>query len=275
MKLNYQIAIDRLDADSADKKVLELLSAIKGFQISELTGLSAKQLLVIADKLGISEASMRMALSRQTKQGKLIRDNGKYALAKGKNPFVLPRFWLDIKPRSIKWNGQWLLVNQLQHKFTPTIMRRLHSKAELLGFKFFQNLGWVRPNNLNDLAEETIFHFHSIIDKPKILIGNLTDIDPETAKLFKHSWPTDELNQFYVDANELIANECNSMESQSEQDILVRSFALGRLVVEYLSKDPWLPRELIDLPARNRLFDKTVEYYQKITPLWLNVMNQP
>ncbi|GAB2701516.1 hypothetical protein [Aliiglaciecola aliphaticivorans] len=274
MKLNYQTAMERLDADSADKKVLELLSAIKGFQISELTSLSAKQLLLIADKLGISEASMRMALSRQTKQGKLIRDNGKYSLAKSKNSFVLPRFWLDLKKRNLNWSGQWLLVNQLQHKFSPTIMRRLHNKAELLGFKFFHNLGWVRPNNLSDLLEETAFHFHSIVEQPQMLIGNLTDIDAGTTHLFSQSWPLDELNQFYVDANELIVNECQSVESLSDKDILVRSFAIGRLVVEYLSKDPWLPGTLINLPARTRLFDKTVEYYQQITPMWLNVMKQ-
>ncbi|MDO6711815.1 hypothetical protein Q4567_13860 [Aliiglaciecola sp. 2_MG-2023] len=274
MKLNYQVAIERLAADSADKKVLELLSAIKGFQISELTSLSAKQLLVIADKLEISEASLRMALSRQTKQGKLIRENGKYSLAKSRKPFVLPRFWLDMQQRSANWDGEWLLVNQLQHKFSPTIMRRLNNKADLLGFKSFPTLGWLRPNNLIDLREETLFHFHSVVEEPQFLTCCLTDIDEASIGLFTQSWPLDKLNQFYHKAYELIFSESELLETLSDKDILIRSFAIGRLVVEYLSKDPWLPEDLIDLPARTRLFEQTVEYYQKITPLWLNVMIQ-
>ncbi|GAC14656.1 phenylacetic acid degradation operon negative regulatory protein [Aliiglaciecola lipolytica] len=272
MKLNYEIALERLATDSADKKVLELLSATKGFQISELTSLSAKQLLTIAEKLDITEASMRMALSRQTKQGKLIRNKGKYALAKSLNPFVLPRFWLDIKHRKMHWCGDWLLINQGDLKLNPTILRRLNNKAELLGLKFIQSLGWVRPNNLVDLREEVLFHFNAVIEQSGLLICYLKEIDKQWLAQLMQSWPVQQLNQFYTDAYEMISNECDLIAKATDREVLIRSFAIGRLLVENLSKDPWLPAEMIDESARTRLIDQSVEYYEQIKPAWLKVM---
>ncbi|GAA0852777.1 hypothetical protein [Aliiglaciecola litoralis] len=274
MLINYDIALEKLKADSADKKVLELLSAIKGFQIDDLTNLSAKQLLVVANRLEITEASVRMALSRQTKQGKLIRESGRYTLASLKQPFRLPRFWLDIRHRSISWKGDWFLLNLGEHKFSPTIMRRLSRKAELLGLAHLPSIGWVRPNNLTDLNSEVVFHFEKVTGQSDFIMGTLSDLSVTRQDKFMKAWPTAKLNTFYQEALTFITDEQHKIKEMKDQDILVRSFAIGRFLVEYLSNDPWLPSQMVNVADREQLVNASMAYYQEIMPAWLSVLQE-
>jgi len=272
MLINYDIAHAKLKADSADKKILELLSATKGFQIQELSSLSAKQLLRIADCLEITEASVRMALSRQTKQGKLVREHGRYSLVSAKRPFHLPRFWLDIRKLSKSWDGNWFLINLGGQKYTPTITRRLARKANLLGLQQIPTIGWIRPDNLINLHEEVQFHFQSVTNRNDFIMGKLSGVSESQFRQFTLAWPTDKLNDFYHNALIFITNERKKLAEMSDKDILMRSFTIGRLIIEQLSYDPWLPEQMIDAGSREKLIEETILYYQKIKPAWLNLL---
>lgn len=274
MKLNYQLAHQRLLADSADKKVLELLSATKGFQHPDINSLSAKQFLNIAKHLELTEASVRMALSRQTKQGKLNRDDGRYTLTRNQNPYVVPRFWLDIKYRCQPWKQDWLLVSFTDAKLSITVSRRLVRRMELLGLKFVPNLGWLRPNNLSELQQEVSYDLSNATQSNDFVCAILTSLDTNQQVRFQKLWPLAQLNQFYVDAEIYISEEMNRTVSLPDDDILKRSFAIGRLLVEQLSIDPWLPEEMIDVNARERLIRTSTSYYQQIKPAWLNILEQ-
>lgn len=274
MKLNYQLAHQRLLADSADKKVLELLSATKGFQLPNIDSLSAKQFLNIAHRLELTEASVRMALSRQTKQGKLTRDNGRYTLTRNQNPFVVPRFWLDIRHRCVDWQQDWLLVSFTDTKLSTTVNRKLARRAELLGLKFVPNLGWIRPNNLNKLQQEVDYDLSQVTGHRDFLCAILGAVDDTQQQKFQQYWPLQQLNQFYTDTSTFIENEISSITGLTDNEILKRSFAIGRLLVEQLSLDPWLPEEMIDAEARERLFYVSNTFYQQIKPAWLNILAQ-
>ncbi|WJG10890.1 hypothetical protein [Aliiglaciecola sp. LCG003] len=272
MFLTYDIAQQKLVADSADKKILEFLSAIRGFQNDQMKSLNAKQLLIIAQRLGLTEASVRMALSRQTKQGKLLRVKGRYMLASSQKEYLLPRFWLDIKSRSIDWQGDWLLVNVASQKLGATVSRRLSVKAELLGLKYIPALGWIRPNNLLNLREEVLYHFQQFVDESNILIAQLAHISPEWEQQFCSNWSPQALNQFYQNSVKFMQTEISNMTNLDDDQVLIRSFTIGRLLVEYLSKDPWLPERLIDLQARSELVNEASKLYQLIKPAWMNVL---
>ncbi len=273
MLITYEMAQQKLKEDSADKKILELLSATKGFQIDSLTSLSAKQLLGVADRLEITEASVRMSLSRQTKQGKLIRENANYSLTSSKQPFILPRFWLDLTQRCGPWKNDWFLVNLGHQKFKPTIMRRLQRKADLLGLKFIPSLGWIRPNNLTDLNSEVTFHFGLVTGTEHLLTTTMHGLSANWQTEFAQLWKTDEMNLCYQHNLAFIKQEQKLLDELDSQDILVRSFAVGRLIVEYLANDPWLPDNMIDYHSRNQIVEEAMKYYQKIMPDWLSALN--
>lgn len=273
MLITYEMALQQLKEDSADKKILELLSAIKGFQIESLTSLSARQLLVVADRLAITEASVRMALSRQAKHGKLIRANGSYALTSNNHLFALPRFWLDMQERCDAWHHDWFLINLGQQKFKPTIMRRLTRKAELLGLKMIPSLGWVRPNNLTNLHSEVAYHFELVTGSCDFLISNMVELTDVWQKEFTKQWNISELNHGYQHNLSFIRDEQSALDKLNDREILIRSFAIGRLIVEYLANDPWLPNDMVDHQSRNLLVEEAVKYYQKIMPAWLRVLN--
>lgn len=273
MLITYEMALQQLKEDSADKKILELLSATKGFQIESITSLSARQLLVVADRLAITEASVRMALSRQTKHGKLVREDGSYTLSRNNHPFILPRFWLDIKARCDVWHNDWFLINLGQQKFKPTIMRRLNRKAELLGLKLIPSLGWIRPNNLTDLHCEVAFHFESVTGSSHFLTSKMVELTDDWHNEFTKQWNISDLNHGYQHNLCFVREEQNELDDLSDREILIRSFAIGRLIIDYLANDPWLPNDMVDHQSRNSLVEEAIKYYQKIMPAWLSVLN--
>lgn len=272
MKITYELALQQLQATSADKQVLELLSATQGFLNDNLKQLSAKQLICVGEELGLSEASVRMALSRQTKAGKLARINGLYGISKQQKPFSLPRFWLKTSKRSMNWQDQWLLFSAAQGKLDTTTARRLGKRANLLGLRHIPNLGYMRPANLQDLAAEVRFHFESVAPKIRWTSATLVDLDKQSKLSWPQMWPVDALNEFYSSALEFIEYEFNLIDELDARRVMNRSFACGRLIVENLAVDPWLPAQWVDGRARNELLDRTLDYYQKIMPIWLQVL---
>lgn len=274
MEVSFQAAEAHLQAASADKQILELLSATKGFLQENLSDLSAKQLITIGTYFSMTEASIRMALSRQSKAGKLLRQKGRYMLAKNQKPFLLPRFWLDLGRRSMDWKYDWFLINAADTKFSTTLMRRLNQKAELLGLRNLPSLGWVRPNNLIDLKEEVIYHFSQVAPEINWFSAVLTQIPCQKQSEMQAGWPIASLNQFYTDGVQLMNEEKVKLAQLSDQDVLVRSFTVGRFIIHYLAQDPWLPKEMVDVEMRQKLTDQLIAYYQQIMPHWLKVLNQ-
>ncbi len=277
MDITYEIACQESDKVSVDKKVLELLSATQGFEqkpyaSSREIQISAKQFLVIGSHLGLSEASVRMALSRQTKNGKLIRKDGLYSLARQSQKYSLPRFWLGIETRDQEWHGEWLLVNLGKRKNTATITRNLQKKAKLLGLSWVAGLGWVRPNNLSNIEDEVNFHFKQILKDDLFLVANVSNLAAFWTANFIENWPVTELNDFYKNARSALMEERTRLQNASLEQTIVRSFTFGRLLIERLSHDPWLPSQLIDKSAQQQLIDETKAYYKQIMPAWFELL---
>jgi len=278
MEITYEIACQVSDKVSVDKKVLELLSATKGFAkindgIASSKRLSAKQFLLIGKHLGLSEASVRMALSRQTKNGKLERSSGLYSLVNQNQPFLLPRFWLDIESRVTKWQGDWFLVSLAGHRVNATQTRNLTKKATFLGLAKIDGLGWVRPNNLTNLKHEVSHHFEQVLENKNFLTSNLLELDAEWQSSMHARWPVNRLNQFYIQTTKTLVDERLRLSKASKDEIVHRSFTFGRLLIERLSHDPWLPSQMIDLQSRQNLIDESKAYYLQIMPAWFDLMN--
>lgn len=274
MNITFEFATQQLQSTSADKQVVELLSATKGFQEPKIEQLSAKQLIAVGQELGLSEPSVRMALSRQTKAGKLVRNDGLYSIAKQQNPYSLPRFWLQSSKRTHEWQKDWLLIHSLSGKPDTTTSRRLGKCAQMLGLMLIPSLGYIRPNNLDDLAQEVVYHFNQVAPNSQWLSAYLLDVDDTTLNYWEQLWPTDELNRSYNQAVAFIQQEQQILCSLSPRCVLNRSFACGRLLVELLSNDPWLPGLWVDETKRQELIEHTLAYYQAIKPSWLEVLDK-
>lgn len=272
MELSFKLAQGRFNTTSADKIVLELLSATKGFTSAGLSDLSAKQLLCICSHLNLSEPSVRMALSRQTKNGKLKRKSGRYSLTKSTRPFPTPRFWLDINHRLKPWSGEWLLVSLADQKVNATVMRRLQRKASLLGMHWIPGLGWIRPDNLHDLQQEVAINFAAILEQHEFYCAKMHSFSENWLANIVDQWQTTKLDQFYSQALRVMNEEEALLAGLDHEQILIRSFIIGRMLVEMLCEDPWLPAEMVNHSARSKLFDVGVEYYKLIMPAWFSVL---
>ncbi len=274
MSVNYKTALESLNNTSADKQVLELLSATKGFFNHEFEQLSAKQLIGVGQQLGLSEASVRMALSRQTKAGKLVRNQGRYRIAKQQNPYSVPRFWLHSTKRLRAWQGDWLLVHSGQSKTDPTIQRRLLKCAELLGLQHIPHLGYIRPNNLDLLREEVLYHFTSIAPDIQWTSGYWVGLDNASVEQYRGLWDCKKWDDFYHEALDFILQEQGLLKTLGVKCILNRSFICGRMIIEQLSIDPWLPEPWVDNSVRQQLIEQTMKYYQMIVPSWLQCLQE-
>jgi phenylacetic acid degradation operon negative regulatory protein len=231
--------------------------------------LSARRLVRVGDLFGVSEGTIRVALSRMTAAGDLVRGERGYSLV-GQLLERQARQDNSRLPNTIEWDHSWEL-----HAVTSgakTAPERMHLRRALSS----QRLGelregvWVRPRNLARTDEErTTIRDH-------VAHGAVTSfcahVDGDPNALVARLW---DLEEWKSDAMQLI----ESISSLSEQlpssasSLLGPGFVESAAVLRLLTSDPLLPTEIAPDGWPSRLLRDTYDNfdaaYRQVLRQWL------
>jgi phenylacetic acid degradation operon negative regulatory protein len=202
-----------------------LLSLLLG---ADVPALSARDLVATAAVVGVAEPTVRVALSRMTATGDLVRDDeGRYRLS---DRLVERQRRQDasIRPRTVAWRGRWEMVVVTATGRSAAERAELRTALVDLRLAELREGVWTRPANLR---RELPAEVEAVVERflatpagdPAELVARLWDLD---------GW----------------ARRGHALlEATRTSDTLVR-FTACATSVSHLLKDPLLPAAL--LPPR-------------------------
>lgn len=156
-----------------------LLTVLLG---AEVATLSARELVTVGSLLGFAEPTVRVALSRMTAAGDLVRgDDADYRLSDR----LLERQRRQdqaVHPRTRAWRGQWEVV--VVTATGRSAAERAELRAELTGLRLaeLREGVWTRPANLRldwpASVDDVVTRFTGRpVDEPAALAADLWDLD--------------------------------------------------------------------------------------------------
>jgi phenylacetic acid degradation operon negative regulatory protein len=203
--------------------------------------LPAHRLVRVGALFGLSEGTVRTALSRMAVAGEVTRgDEGWYALA---GPLVERRARQQVgrAASTIDWSGRWRQAVVGPGGRAAADRARFRRAMERLRMGELRDGVWLRPDNLDPerlpearaVVEEQCRWFHAHPDADAGLAGELWDLDgwAERATTLRRA----------------MAERIGPLE-RGDAEGLAPGFVLSAAVLRSFNADPLLPREL--LPRR-------------------------
>lgn len=199
-----------------------LLSLLLGADVATL---SARELVSTAAVVGVAEPTVRVALSRMTAVGDVVRDaDGRYGLSDR----LLERQRRQdaaIRPRTLVWRGRWEMVVVTATGRSAPERAELRSTLGDLRLAELREGVWTRPANLRlalpDEVDAVVERFVGApAADPAELVARLWDLD---------SW----------------ARRGRALLDATRTDDILQRFTACVTSVSHLLKDPLLPPELL------------------------------
>ncbi|KAA1421978.1 PaaX domain-containing protein, C- domain protein [Nocardioides humilatus] len=205
-----------------------LLSLLLG---ADSPSLSARELVATASVVGVSEPTVRVALSRMAGAGDVVRDEeGRFALSDRLLARQL-RQEASIRPRTIAWRGRWDMVVVTATGRSAAERAELRTALTDLRLAELREGVWTRPANLRlELPAGVDAVVERFVASPAAeasdLVARLWDLD---------GW----------------ARRGRALLEATRTDDVVVRFTACATSVSHLLKDPLLPTELLpaDWPA--------------------------
>lgn len=222
-----------------------VLSLLLGAHPPELP---ARQLVRCVEEFGVSEATLRVALTRMVATGDLTREGAVYRLSER----LIERQRIQdalLSPRVVPWNGDWQLAVVTTTGRSAADRSNLRAALTSLRLAELREGVWLRPANLaNEFPPQVTEVTQRFLVRP--------DHDPPT--LVSLLWP---LESWAATARKLTAGLNPANEP-------ARRFAAAAATPRHLLLDPMLPAELLsaDWPAME-LRDTYGRYLEELTAL--------
>jgi len=148
---------------------------------AEVPSLTARELVAAGSLLGFAEPTVRVALSRMTAAGDLVRQESGYRLSDR----LLERQRRQdqaVHPRTRAWRGQWEVV--VVTVSGRSAAERAELRAELTGLRLaeLREGVWTRPANLRldwpaSVGDVTTRFTGRTVEEPAALAAELWDLD--------------------------------------------------------------------------------------------------
>lgn len=238
----------------------------------------ASTLAVCAAPFGISEAALRQAISRMTRQGWLearkVGGRTCYSLTARGRWRIVEASRRVYHPEDRPWDGQWrMLVYSIPETMRA---RRDDLRRELVwtGFAHLAPGTWISPNPLEEAARELVRRYGI---EPYITLFVSRHLGPTTPQeLVRRSWDLEAIQSSY---DRFIGHWAPRYQigaaGLTDRDRFVEQIELVHDYRKFLFVDPGLPGELLPDPWRGydarRLFQ---EYYALLLPGGRRFMNQ-
>jgi len=231
---------------TAKSLLLDLLSTLrKG-------SMPVRALLEAGSLFGITENSLRVALTRGLVEGLLERDErGAYRLGERARA-VAERVvsWRRLEERVRPWSGAWLMVLAPARTGSRPAQRRHVRALRLFGFRELARGVALRPDNLTGGVDAARAELTRLELAPGSIVGELRGLDPLTDARARALWDADGLVDGYRRMCRELDASARRIATLSETAALVESFRTGGAVLRRLTLDPLLPEPIV--PAGER-----------------------
>jgi phenylacetic acid degradation operon negative regulatory protein len=226
---------------------------------------TARSLVAAGELFGFSENTVRVTLSRLMARGLIESpERGLYRLSEqtdALNDFV--ERWRLGEARVRPWQpGSWVFA----HFQGDTASSRWALDA--LGFREVRPALWARPDNLALQPGQLRDLAFGIGLEPAVLLIHGEPADADAPSRWLRAWHPAELDDGYADALERLQRSARRLPKLAPAQAQLECFSLGGEMIHRLAKDPLLPAEFVNVPAREALWRAMLEYDQQGKEIW-------
>lgn len=195
--------------------------------------LPSRVLVRVGELFGISEGTIRTALSRMVASDELAAEDGSYQLS---GPRLLERQARQAASRRAtrhRWHGAWVMAIVISERRTAEARAELRAALESVRLSELREGVWMRPDNVD-------VTWPAVVDD-QCTIVHARDVDPA---LVTRLWP---LGEWIDDANALRTDMAELVEplERGETGALAAGFVVSAAVLRQFQADPLLPEELL------------------------------
>jgi phenylacetic acid degradation operon negative regulatory protein len=195
--------------------------------------LPVRVLVRVGDLFGISEGTVRTALSRMVASGELTADGGAYELSGARLLERQARQSASRRATRHRWHGAWVMAIVVSERRAAGARAELRDALENARLSELREGVWLRPDNIDvtwsPVVEEQCTTVHA------------RDVDPA---LVGRLWPLDEwtahANRLRSEMRPLVAPL-----ERGDTSALAEGFVVSAAVLRHFQADPLLPEELL------------------------------
>jgi phenylacetic acid degradation operon negative regulatory protein len=239
--------------------------------------ISTRQFALAAQLFGISENSVRVALTRLSSDS-LIESAGRgiYRLTEQAKEISEP---VVNRAQGIKntrqWTGSYLAVHTaVLGRADRTALKRRERTLRLNGFRELQPDLFIRPDNLAEDYESTRQHLISTGLDARATMFIANHFDEESHQKIPSLWDKKALNDRYKKTSQHVQSWLG-LADQLELEVAAReSLLIGRQAIPLMMTDPLLPEPFIDLTLQQQFFSDVQKLDQKGHQFWQQLAAQ-
>jgi phenylacetic acid degradation operon negative regulatory protein len=195
--------------------------------------LPSRVLVRVGELFGISEGTIRTALSRMVATGELTTEDGSYHLS---GPRLLERQARQSASRRAtrhRWHGAWVMAVVISERRSADARAELRSALESSRLAELREGVWLRPDNID-------VTWPAVVDE-QCTIVHARDVDPSlVTRLWSLSEWADRANVLRTGMAKLVAPL-----EDGYTDALAEGFVVSAAVLRHFQADPLLPEELL------------------------------
>lgn len=257
-------------AITANELILDLLATHEAHE------LTVAALCRAAAVFGMTEQSVRVALTRLVQQGKVSnKARGLYAWNRaGSSLFRDVENWLRKDRRAVAWDGRWVGVLDAAVPRRHRVDWRRHERAlALRGFQPFQDGLRLRPDNLDGGIGLLRDELTDLGLAPSATVLGVHALSAEDEQRARRLWDVDALRKSYQSLQSLLAHSAAGLERSSLAAAAAETLLLGRMVIRHIVRDPLLPEELMPSQERRALIEQMQSYQARARAIWMEVLH--
>jgi phenylacetic acid degradation operon negative regulatory protein len=189
----------------------------------------------VGELFGISEGTIRTALSRMVANDELTSEDGSYRLS---GPRLLERQARQSASRRATrhvWHGAWVMAIVISDRRTADARADLRDALESVRLSELREGVWLRPDNID-------VTWPAVVDE-QCTIVHARDVDPS---LVTRLWPLDEWADHAAELRAEMAKLVEPLEG-GDTRALADGFVVSAAVLRNFQADPLLPEELLPL----------------------------
>ena len=237
--------------------------------------LSASSLCQAGELVGLTEQTVRVALTRLVKEGKVTNPaRGVYAWnPAGNSLFLDVENWIAKERRSSPWHDGWVGVLDSGVPRRNKTQWRAHERSmKLRGFeRLFEGLS-VRPDNLVGGVKVLRKDLQGLGLAAEAHVFEIQSFSAHDEQAARSLWDKQSLLRDYKHLVDQVSEQLGRLESLAPETAAAESLVFGRSVIRQIIRDPLLPEELVPSKQRLRLISLMQEYQTVAIKIWLKVL---
>ena len=256
---------------TAKRIILELMSANAGVEAP------AAMLVAAAELLGIEGNNVRVTLTRLVADGTLeTSGRGLYQLGKTTRALTAQiTAWRELEKQVRAWDGSWACVHFGPVPRDRAAARRRKRALGLLGFRMFDRVLAMRPNNLEDGIAGLRERLYALGVEDSAIVFVANELDDATEQRARKLWTAERLTQGYAQTRERIERWLLTIDELPLRTAAREAFFFGGDVLRKIMFDPRLPEPLVDVGERRALLDAAKRLDTTGRRLWMRLFAVP